>query len=462
MEVLHRRLERDGHPVTDLDFELVRGGPDLARVPLDLHVGVTGRVHGLDDRSGYRLRGGGRWRGLVRRRKRRRRTSGAGGGAVVDAVALAFAGSLEHAEDETSRERNEQEDGNRTGCSRNSLLNRRSGRAGRDARRGWACDAPMFPCLAVRCQPLRHSRHPAVTKRHRIRLVSSPWSTPWIDATSSPPQASAPSAWRPAQPRRRRSHGPADRTGDGSQDREHWVRVLTRLADPVLTHLAAGTLRARMPVEQAPGANRAGVTHLEAFGRLVAGVAPWLELGPDDSPRRAPARALRGTRAGGPGEGRRPRLSRRHELHDGRPAAGGCGVPRAGPAARAPATAARAGCHRHGAAGRGARVVARHAARLQQLAALRGHGRSRAARAGREVGQDARRLRPPPARPVVQGRRRVRRRPVVPLGLLQQLRHPPDARRRARGVWGRGRRRGSRCARGRSRGRRDTRACSSG
>ena len=37
-----------------------------------------------------------------------------------------------------------------------------------------------------------------------------------------------------------------------------------------------------------------------------------------------------------------------------------------------------------------------------------------------------------PARAVVQGRRRLRRRPRVPLGLLQQLRDPADADRRAR------------------------------
>lgn len=33
-----------------------------------------------------------------------------------------------------------------------------------------------------------------------------------------------------------------------------------------------------MPVEEASGANRRGVTHLEAFGRLMAGIAPWLDL----------------------------------------------------------------------------------------------------------------------------------------------------------------------------------------
>jgi hypothetical protein len=33
-----------------------------------------------------------------------------------------------------------------------------------------------------------------------------------------------------------------------------------------------------MPIEQAECADRRGVTHLEAFGRLIAGMAPWLEL----------------------------------------------------------------------------------------------------------------------------------------------------------------------------------------
>jgi hypothetical protein len=63
--------------------------------------------------------------------------------------------------------------------------------------------------------------------------------------------------------------------------RELWVTQLRRLADPVLTNLAGETLKLRMPVEQAATANRRDVTHLEAVGRLLAGVAPWLELGGD-------------------------------------------------------------------------------------------------------------------------------------------------------------------------------------
>ena len=66
-------------------------------------------------------------------------------------------------------------------------------------------------------------------------------------------------------------------------DRAIWVGVMQKLADPVLNNLAGQTLKARMPVEQAAGAKREGVTHLEALGRLMAGIAPWLELPADGS-----------------------------------------------------------------------------------------------------------------------------------------------------------------------------------
>jgi len=66
-------------------------------------------------------------------------------------------------------------------------------------------------------------------------------------------------------------------------DRTVWLNVLRKLADPVLNNLANETLKARMPVEEVSGANRQSVTHLEAIGRLIAGMAPWLELPASDS-----------------------------------------------------------------------------------------------------------------------------------------------------------------------------------
>ena len=67
-------------------------------------------------------------------------------------------------------------------------------------------------------------------------------------------------------------------------ERDTWIGLMRRLADPVLTNLANGTLKARMPVEQAAGTDRRSVTHLEALGRLLAGIAPWIELAPDETP----------------------------------------------------------------------------------------------------------------------------------------------------------------------------------
>jgi hypothetical protein len=78
---------------------------------------------------------------------------------------------------------------------------------------------------------------------------------------------------------------PDPRTADpaGVADRQAWVTMAQRLADPVLGNLAAGKLRARMPIEQAPDAGRATSSHLEAFARLLSGIAPWLELEPDET-----------------------------------------------------------------------------------------------------------------------------------------------------------------------------------
>jgi hypothetical protein len=83
-------------------------------------------------------------------------------------------------------------------------------------------------------------------------------------------------AVRPARRAQQAAPAPQD-------DRAIWIGHMRKLADPVLKNLAAGTLKARMPVEQAAGANRQNVTHLEAIGRLLAGLAPWIELAADTS-----------------------------------------------------------------------------------------------------------------------------------------------------------------------------------
>ena len=76
-----------------------------------------------------------------------------------------------------------------------------------------------------------------------------------------------------------------DTTGlnDGEKERQYCINILTRIADPVLNALSVNELRKHMPVEAKDITNANNTTHLEAFGRLLAGLSSWLELGPDDS-----------------------------------------------------------------------------------------------------------------------------------------------------------------------------------
>jgi hypothetical protein len=69
---------------------------------------------------------------------------------------------------------------------------------------------------------------------------------------------------------------------DGPSDRAEAVKTLDRIARPVMESLAERKLRERLPL--GPGEeSRRDVTCLEAFGRTLAGIAPWLALGPDDT-----------------------------------------------------------------------------------------------------------------------------------------------------------------------------------
>ena len=67
-------------------------------------------------------------------------------------------------------------------------------------------------------------------------------------------------------------------------DREYWVEQAYRMARPVLSNLAAGTLHEKMPIEQFDNAGRAPYAHLEAVGRLLCGLSPWFEVSGDSIP----------------------------------------------------------------------------------------------------------------------------------------------------------------------------------
>lgn len=66
------------------------------------------------------------------------------------------------------------------------------------------------------------------------------------------------------------------------QDREVWVEYMLKIADPVLRNTAEGTLKVNMPYEAHPGRDTRAFSYLEAFGRTLCGVAPWLESDVDD------------------------------------------------------------------------------------------------------------------------------------------------------------------------------------
>ena len=79
---------------------------------------------------------------------------------------------------------------------------------------------------------------------------------------------------------------PQNNDSEGLKEREYFISVLTNIADPVLNALSKNDLKKLMPVEAKKGLEkeRKQYTYLEAFGRLLSGMAPWLELSPDDTP----------------------------------------------------------------------------------------------------------------------------------------------------------------------------------
>ena len=56
--------------------------------------------------------------------------------------------------------------------------------------------------------------------------------------------------------------------------RQYWLDAMLKITSPVLENLAAGTLAKNMPIDRE---DRREYTYLEAFGRTLEGIAPWLE-----------------------------------------------------------------------------------------------------------------------------------------------------------------------------------------
>lgn len=70
-----------------------------------------------------------------------------------------------------------------------------------------------------------------------------------------------------------------------NDDRAYWVDLAYSMAEPVLSNMAEGNLQKNMLVEVSPNwdGRDKKVTYMETFGRLMAGIAPWLSLPDDDT-----------------------------------------------------------------------------------------------------------------------------------------------------------------------------------
>lgn len=73
--------------------------------------------------------------------------------------------------------------------------------------------------------------------------------------------------------------------GTGVEDRAYWAKLAYTMAAPVLENMANGTLQKNMKLELSPTWDNRDkkVAYMECFGRLMAGIAPWLTLPDDDT-----------------------------------------------------------------------------------------------------------------------------------------------------------------------------------
>ena len=77
-------------------------------------------------------------------------------------------------------------------------------------------------------------------------------------------------------------------------ERAYLLRLLQRMAEPVLGLMSKGQLKQKFPLELSPtwdGRDRS-VAYLECFGRLMSGIAPWLALPVDATPEGSLRRRL--------------------------------------------------------------------------------------------------------------------------------------------------------------------------
>lgn len=71
-----------------------------------------------------------------------------------------------------------------------------------------------------------------------------------------------------------------------NDDRAYWADMAYKIAEPVLKNMSKGELSKNMQLELSPtwDGRDVRVSYMECFGRLMAGITPWLALPEDNTP----------------------------------------------------------------------------------------------------------------------------------------------------------------------------------
>jgi len=69
------------------------------------------------------------------------------------------------------------------------------------------------------------------------------------------------------------------------KDRAYWTSLLYKITFPVIHNISEGTLTNNLPLEKGPKYSLpvTKVTYMEAVGRTMVGIAPWLSLADDET-----------------------------------------------------------------------------------------------------------------------------------------------------------------------------------
>lgn len=106
--------------------------------------------------------------------------------------------------------------------------------------------------------------------RRNFLKISSMFGVAGVVSTVAPDVAASPSP---------------DKIQSVIDDRKYWVGLLDKIATPVLSNMSKGLLVKNMRVQNSPTYDKRDrrVAYMEAFGRLIAGIAPFLAAPDDDT-----------------------------------------------------------------------------------------------------------------------------------------------------------------------------------